>query len=128
MGATYVNSSRAGMVGARVGSFAAGLCMGHVADHTNVITEGLERLQNLREFKPTAFSRGRPFIHDRPMGNIDTAETALGNGSRLTHRCLRGQHRFKQWQRESDTGALQERPPRKMLLGDKHLGSPQQRE
>ena len=108
------------MVGARVGPFATGLGVGHIADHTNVITEGFERLQNFGEFKTIALSRGRPFIHDRPMGNVDTAETTLRNDSGLTQRRLCRHHRFQEWQCDSHTGATQERAPRKVLLSDKH--------
>jgi hypothetical protein len=52
--------------------------------------------------------------------HVEGDQARLRRGSGLRQRCLRRDHRVEQRQTDGDADALQERPPRQVLLADEH--------
>jgi hypothetical protein len=102
----------AGVIGARVGSFASCHRMSEVGDHGESVAQLVERLQRLGELEAGAFLRGRPLVHRGAVRHVDAAEAALGESGRVHQARARGNHRVEQRQRQRDTHSLQERAAR----------------
>jgi hypothetical protein len=121
MRAAEEHRSGSGVIGARIGSLAAGHRMGEVADDRQAIAQLLERLQRLGEGEAAAFRCRHPLVHRRAMRNVDAAEAALRQCGGLHQRGARRDHRVEQRQRESHAHSAKERAAGKMLLRDEHV-------
>jgi hypothetical protein len=85
--------------------------MREVAHDADTVAERLERLEDFGKGKRGALRRRRPFVHRRPVRDVDASHAGLRNRGGLCEGRPGRNHRFEQRQRERDAGPTEERPP-----------------
>src|SRR5690606_14306056 len=83
--------------------------------------EGLQRLEDLRQFELRAGAAGRPAVHHRAMRKVEEAETRIRRGSRLRQRGTRRNHRIEQRQRDPRPQAADHGTPGKVFPRYEHV-------
>src|SRR5262245_24898256 len=102
----------------------SGLRMRQSADHTQLIPERLERLQDFRKLKALSLSGGSPKIHGGPVRNIDARQPALWACCGFAQGRLRRYHRFQERQGHGNTRTAKECAAGKEFFCDEHGSSP----